>query len=80
MKTFGILVTALAMLVAAVSANECTDRCQNEFVDCFTRTGDFDGCEAIRSMSSHPLLDITLVYHVHSSSNEFMANVFLCNV
>jgi len=53
MKFISIIVATLGMVALGAAQTPCHDRCQNEFVDCFTRTGDFDGCERIRSMSLH---------------------------
>jgi hypothetical protein len=56
---FADLLTALAIMATTALAapalqarqdDPCIENCQNEFVECFTRTADFDGCEVIRRM------------------------------
>ena len=49
MKTFAYLAAVLAMAATtAFAQSACIDRCQQEFVDCFTQGGTFEDCERLR--------------------------------
>ena len=43
-------VTALATPVLKARQEDCVERCQDEFIECFTNGDTFEHCEALRGM------------------------------